>query len=87
MKKVALLLLVLAALYGAYEYLGKGSPFEVRDSIVVSQASGLDVHAGNTAPLTSAVIKGVIKNTTKKNFANLMIVYTIGYDSLSTEEF
>ena len=85
MKKLFVLLVLLTAIYVVHSYIQKKSFFELNERIVVSQASGLDMYAGNTPPLKWAYIGGSIKNTAEKNFANVSVVYTIGYDTVSAQ--
>ncbi len=83
MKKLSLFLFLLAAAYIVYTVTGQKSPFDVRDRIIVSQASGFTNNAGNTPPLTYAHVEGVITNTAGENAAGILLVYTIGYDTVS----
>jgi len=54
----------------------------VKDQIVVSQASGMDISGPITAPPKYAVIKGTIKNISDKNFNNVEVVYQSGLDTV-----
>jgi hypothetical protein len=56
---------------------------EVKENIIVTQASGMDINAGPSPPLKYALIKGVVKNIGDKNLRNILIKYSVGYDTLS----
>jgi hypothetical protein len=67
---------------GLYFYLHKAENFKVKDQIVVSQASGMDISGPITAPPKYAVIKGTITNISDKNFNDIEVVYQSGLDTI-----
>lgn len=67
---------------GLYFYFHKAENFKVKDSITVSQPSGMDINAGITAPPKYAVIRGTITNISDKNFNEVEIVYQSGRDTV-----
>jgi uncharacterized protein (UPF0333 family) len=85
MKAIRLLILIIAVAAGLYFYFHKEENFKVNDSIIVSQASGMDMNAPITAPPKFASISGTITNITKKNFNGVEIVYLAGTDTLRVE--
>lgn len=85
MKAIRFLLLIILAAAGLYLYFHKEENFKVKDSITISQASGMDINAPITAPPKFAVIKGIITNISKKNFNEIEIVYQTGIDTLRVD--
>jgi hypothetical protein len=83
MKKLLVLIVILAGAYFVYHYFYNKSFLEVKETVIVSQASGLDIHAGPTPPLKYAYIEGTIKNNGDKSLSDVLIIYTIGYDTVS----
>jgi len=85
MKKFFILLIAIAAGYLLYSYFQNKDNVEIKDNIVVTQPSGMDIHAGPAPPPKSAFIKGTIKNTGEKSLSNILLKYTCGYDTLSAQ--
>jgi hypothetical protein len=83
MKKLLLLIILLTGAYFIYQYLNTNNSFEVKDNIIISQPSGLDINAGPSPPVKYAHIEGVIKNVGEKSLGNIQVVYIVGYDTLS----
>jgi hypothetical protein len=67
---------------GIYFYFHKADNFRVKDQIVVTQASGMDISGPITAPPKYAVIKGTITNISDKNFNDIEVVYQSGLDTI-----
>ena len=67
---------------GLYLYMHKQENFEVKDQIIVSQASGMDINGPITSPPKFAAIKGTIKNISSKNFNNVEVFYQSGRDTV-----
>lgn len=67
---------------GLYLYLNKAENFKVKDNVIVSQASGMDISGPITPPPKYAVIKGTITNISDKNFNNVEVVYQSGLDTV-----
>ncbi len=67
---------------GLYLYFHKAENFKVKDQIIVSQASGMDISGPITAPPKYAVIKGTITNISDKNFSSIEVVYQSGLDTI-----
>lgn len=67
---------------GLYLYLHKAENFKVKDQIVVSQASGMDISGPITAPPKYAVISGTITNISDKSFNAVEVVYQTGLDTI-----
>jgi hypothetical protein len=82
MKAFRLLILVIAIGVGLYFYLHKEENFKVKDSITVSQKSGMDITGPITAPPKFATIQGTITNISEKNFKDVEILYQTGYDTI-----
>ncbi len=78
--KFPLLIIIVAG--GLYLYFHKEENFKVKDSIIVSQASGMDISGPITPPPKYALIKGTITNISKKNFNEIEILYQTGIDTL-----
>ncbi len=70
---------------GLYLYFNRPEDFKIKDNIIVSQASGMDINAGITAPPRYAVIRGTITNISDKNFNDVEIVYQSGRDTIRTK--
>jgi len=85
MKAIRFLLVIILAAVGLYLYFHKEDNFKVKDSITVSQTSGMDMNAPITAPPKFAVITGTITNISKKNFNEIEIVYQTGIDTLRVD--
>jgi hypothetical protein len=83
MKKFFLFVLVIILGYLFYYYFSGKNVVEISDSIVITQASGLDINAGPSPPIKYAYVKGIIKNVGDKDLANIIINYTVGYDTIS----
>jgi hypothetical protein len=75
-------LFFIAVVVGLYLYLHKEENFEIKDRIIVSQSSGMDINVPITAPPKFAVIKGTIKNISNKNFSNVEVFYQSGSDTV-----
>ena len=82
MKGLLYFLFFVAVGVGLYLYLHKEENFKVKDWIIVSQASGMDINGPMTAPPKFAVIKGTIKNISSKNFNNVEVFYQSGSDTV-----
>ena len=82
MKGLLYFLFFIAVGAGLYFYFHKAENFKVTDRVTVSQASGMDINAGITAPPKYAVIRGTIKNISDKNFTDIEVVYQTGRDTL-----
>ncbi len=82
MKKLFYFLFFVAVGAGIYLYTHKAENFKVKDQIVVSQASGMDISGPITAPPKYAVIKGTITNISEKDFNNVEVVYQSGLDTI-----
>lgn len=82
MKGLLYFLLFAAVGAGLYLYFQKAGNFNVKDQIVVSQASGMDISGPITAPPKYAVIKGTITNISDKNFDDVEVVYQSGLDTI-----
>lgn len=67
---------------GLYLYFNKADDFKVKDHVIVSQASGMDINAGITSPPRYAIIRGTITNISDKNFNDVEIVYQSGRDTI-----
>ena len=80
MKKLLYFLFFVAVGVGIYLYTHKPENFKVKDQVVVSQASGMDINGGITAPPKYAVIQGTITNISEKDFNNVELVYQSGLD-------
>jgi hypothetical protein len=78
--KYLILFLVIGA--GIYFYFHKEENFKVKDNIIVTQASGMDISGPITAPPKYASIKGTITNISKKNFTDIEILYQTGLDTI-----
>lgn len=83
MKKFFILIIAIAAGYLLYNSFFKEEVVEIKDNIIVTQASGMDINAGPSPPPKYAYIQGVIKNIGDKNLSNILIKYSVGYDTLS----
>ena len=84
MKKFLLIIIILGAGYFIYNKFYNFNPVEIKDNIVVSQVSSYDINsAGVTSPPKFASIEGKIKNTVEKTLTNIIIIYTVGLDTLS----
>ena len=68
---------------GIYLYFQKPEYFQVKDRIVVSQPSGMDINGPITAPPKHAVIRGTITNISEKNFYDIEIYYQAGRDTVT----
>jgi hypothetical protein len=82
MKKLFILVFVIAAGYIFYSYFYNEEVVEIEENIVVTQASGMDINASPSPPPKYASIEGVIKNIGSKNLTDIVIIYTVGYDTL-----
>ena len=83
MKKFFILIAILAVAYLLYDNFYNKEAVEIKENIIVTQASGMDINAGPSPPLKYALIKGVVKNIGDKNLRNILIKYSVGYDTLS----
>jgi hypothetical protein len=82
MKGLLYFLFFVAVGAGLYFYFHKAENFRVKDQVIVSQASGMDISGPITAPPKYAVIKGTITNISDKNFNNVEVVYQSGLDTI-----
>lgn len=82
MKAFKFLIFLIIVGAGLYLYLHKEENFKVKDNIIVSQASGMDISGPLTAPPKYASIKGTITNISKKNFTDVEILYQTGLDTI-----
>ncbi len=82
MKKFLYFLFFVAVGAGIYFFTHKPENFKVKDQVVVSQASGMDISGPITAPPKYAVIKGTITNISEKDFNNVEVVYQSGLDTV-----
>jgi len=82
MKTFRFLIFLIAIGAGLYFYFHKEENFKVKDSVSVSQASGMDISGPITAPPKYATIKGTITNISKKNFSDVTILYQTGLDTI-----
>ncbi len=82
MKRLLYFLFFVVVGAGIYLYTHKPENFKVKDQVVVSQASGMDINAPITAPPKYAVIKGTITNISEKDFNNVELVYQSGLDTI-----
>ncbi len=82
MRAFKFLIFILAVGAGLYFYFHKEENFKVKDNIIVSQASGMDISGPLTAPPKYATIKGTITNITQKNFSDVVILYQTGLDTI-----
>jgi len=83
MKKLFILAIAITACYLLYNFFYNKKVVEIKENIIVSQASGLDINAGPSPPPKYAHIEGVVKNIGDKNLENIVIIYSVGYDTLS----
>ena len=84
MKKILLIIIILGAGYFIYNKFYNYNPVEIKDNIVVSQQSSMEISSASVTPPTKfASIEGEIKNRGEKYLTNIIIIYTIGYDTLS----
>lgn len=84
MKKLLLLVIILGVGSLVYNKFYNYNPVEIKDNIVVNQQTALDINSASvTPPPRFASIEGKIKNTGKKALSNIIIFYTVGYDTLS----
>lgn len=84
MKKLLFTAIILGTGYFLYHKFYIYNPIEIKDTIVVSQQSSLDINSASITPsprFTS--IEGKIKNTGEKALTNILIIYNVGYDTLS----
>lgn len=82
MKRLLYFLLFAAAGAGIYLYFHKADNFKVKDQIIVSQESGMDINGPISAPPKFAVIKGTITNISDKDFNDVQVVYQSGLDTI-----
>ena len=82
MKKLLYFLFFVAVGAGFYIYFHKAENFRIKDHVIVSQASGMDISGGVTPPPRYAVIQGTIKNISDKNFDDVEIIYQSGLDTV-----
>lgn len=82
MKKLLYFLFFAAVGAGIYFYTHKAENFKVKDQVIVSQASGMDISGPITAPPQYAVIKGTITNISEKDFNDVEVVYQSGLDTI-----
>jgi hypothetical protein len=83
MKKFFILILAVVAGYVVYNYFYKKEVVEIRDNIIITQASGLDINAGPSPPPKYAHREGIAKNIGEKILRNILIKYSVGYDTLT----
>ncbi len=83
MKRLLFFLFFVVVGAGIYLYTHKAENFKVKDQVVVSQASGMDISGPITAPPKYAVIKGTITNISEEDFNNVELVYQSGLDTLT----
>jgi hypothetical protein len=83
MKKFFILVAAVTAGYLLYNNFYNKKAVEIKENIIVSQASGMDINAGPSPPPKYAHIKGVVKNVGDRNLSNIIIKYSVGYDTLS----
>lgn len=83
MKKFFILVAAVTAGYLLYDNFYNKKAVEIKENIIVSQASGMDINAGPSPPPKYAHIKGVVKNVGDRNLSNILIKYSVGYDTLS----
>ena len=84
MKKLLLLVIILGAGYLVYNKFYNYNPVEIKDNIVLSQQTALDINSASVTPAPRfAFIEGEIRNRGEKDLTNVLIIYTIGYDTLS----
>jgi hypothetical protein len=83
MKKFFILVALTAAGYLLYQNYFNKEVVEVKESIIISQASGMDINAGPTPPPKFAHIQGTIKNIGERDLNNVQLKYVTGYDTLS----
>jgi hypothetical protein len=83
MKAILFFLFFAAVGIGIYFLFHKQENFKVKDHIVVSQQSGMDINAPTiAAPQKYGVIEGNIQNISRKNFKDVIIVYQSGADTV-----
>ncbi len=83
MNKFLILLALIAAVYFIYSNYYNQKPYEIKENIVVTQSSGMDINSGPSPPPKYAHIEGTIKNVSDKNLINIIITYTVGYDTIN----
>ena len=85
MKKIIILIVLLAAGYFIYTKFFNYNPLEISDNLIVAQTSGFDINsAAPTPPLKFGYIEGLIENKSEKVLSNILIFYAIGWDTIST---
>jgi hypothetical protein len=82
-KKFIILLFFAVSGYVVYNYVIRKEVLEIRDNVIVSQASGMDINAGITPPPRYAHITGVVKNIGNTGLSNIRVLYSIGNDTLT----
>ena len=71
MKKFLLIIVILGAGYFIFNSFYNYNPIKIKGNIIVNQTSNWDINSAS------------VKNTGEKALANILIIYTVGYDSLS----
>lgn len=83
MKRLLLGIIILAIGIYLYQMYYNYKPVEVEGKLTVIQASNIDIHSASLTPQPEfAFIQGSIKNTSENPLSDILIIYTVGYDSL-----
>ena len=84
MKKIIILLVILAAGYFIYTKFFNYNPLEISDNLIVAQASSFDINSATPTPPTKfGYIEGIMENKSEKAVEDILIFYSVGWDTIS----
>lgn len=83
MKKIIIILIILAVGYFIYKNYYTYSPIEIKDWLIVTHHSSLDINSASVTPPPSfGHIEGTLENKGEKALTSILIIYSVGLDTL-----